>query len=346
MSGHSISIAASSHGRFTPSRGKAEPDTGTWAGDSASQRTGVNVWGFRRWMRSAASSICHLARRPAICSAVTGTAMIFITQALSPWMPIPADISGIFRPCIMTSGISIWRRPRFCWTSRETAGRSPPWPYSASVHFSISWIASRQADRRGRRKTGCPKRRSRRNSFRLHSHFPKPVCGQGPDSSKSGHRHGHAGQEANCRKIISDNNVQTETGPFAPPTYNRIRVIFPSEIGGADWGGGPFNPALGYLFINVNDLGQFNRLKDPELRTRGRGKAGWHQHAWRADRPLSGRRVPADDFAILRLILFCNQPPWGELIAMNVHTGEAAWRVPLGRDRWPAAGEAEHRPSR
>ncbi|HEY5085632.1 MAG TPA: PQQ-binding-like beta-propeller repeat protein, partial [Rhizomicrobium sp.] len=70
--------------------------------------------------------------------------------------------------------------------------------------------------------------------------------------------------EANCRKIIADNKALTDTGPFAPPTYNRVRVIFPSEIGGADWGGASFNPAMGYLFLNVNDLGQFNGVKDPE----------------------------------------------------------------------------------
>ena len=53
-------------------------------------------------------------------------------------------------------------------------------------------------------------------------------------------------------------------GPYAPPTYNHSRVIFPSEIGGANWGGGSFNPQLGYLFINVSDLGQLNGVKaDP-----------------------------------------------------------------------------------
>lgn len=26
----------------------------------------------------------------------------------------------------------------------------------------------------------------------------------------------------------------------------------------------------------------------------------------------------------------CNEPPWGELIAVNANTGDIAWRVPLG----------------
>jgi quinoprotein glucose dehydrogenase len=28
--------------------------------------------------------------------------------------------------------------------------------------------------------------------------------------------------------------------------------------------------------------------------------------------------------------MMCQQPPWGNLTAVNVHTGEFAWRVPLG----------------
>jgi quinoprotein glucose dehydrogenase len=30
------------------------------------------------------------------------------------------------------------------------------------------------------------------------------------------------------------------------------------------------------------------------------------------------------------LNMMCQQPPWGSLTAVNVHTGEFAWRVPLG----------------
>jgi quinoprotein glucose dehydrogenase len=150
--------------------------------------------------------------------------------------------------------------------------------------------------------------------------------------------------EANCRKIIADNNVLTDTGPFAPPTYNRVRVIFPSEIGGADWGGASFNPALGYLFLNVNDLGQFNGVKDPESGPIDTAKiAGTNLRGGRTgpyvDMTPSGRfRDPATR-------LFCNQPPWGELVAVNVNTGDTAWRVPLGvTDSLPADKQNTGRP--
>ena len=41
----------------------------------------------------------------------------------------------------------------------------------------------------------------------------------------------------------------------------------------------------------------------------------------------------------------CQQPPWGELTAVNVNTGEFAWRVPLGVTDSLPAGQAEDRAS-
>jgi quinoprotein glucose dehydrogenase len=41
----------------------------------------------------------------------------------------------------------------------------------------------------------------------------------------------------------------------------------------------------------------------------------------------------------------CQQPPWGELTAVNVNTGEFAWRVPLGvTDSMPAGKQNTGRP--
>jgi quinoprotein glucose dehydrogenase len=36
----------------------------------------------------------------------------------------------------------------------------------------------------------------------------------------------------------------------------------------------------------------------------------------------------------------CQQPPWGELTAVNAATGDTAWRVPLGR---AATTESKHK---
>jgi quinoprotein glucose dehydrogenase len=150
--------------------------------------------------------------------------------------------------------------------------------------------------------------------------------------------------EAACRKLISDNNIQVAMGPYAPPTYNHSRVIFPSEIGGANWGGGSFNPDLGYLFINVNDLGQINGLKDPasgplDLTT----VAGTNIPGGRTG-PYGNLR-PSGRFRDNESAMPCNQPPWGELVAVNVNSGDIAWRVPLGiTDSLPPEKQKTGRP--
>jgi len=44
--------------------------------------------------------------------------------------------------------------------------------------------------------------------------------------------------------------------------------------------------------------------------------------------------------------MFCSQPPWGELVAVNVNTGDIAWRVPLGiTESLPPGKQNTGRPS-
>jgi len=148
--------------------------------------------------------------------------------------------------------------------------------------------------------------------------------------------------EAACRKLIADNNVAVGLGPYAPATYNRSRVIFPSEIGGPNWGGMSFNPTLGYLFVNVNQLGQLNGLKDP---TSGpvnvAALAGTNNPGGRTG-PYANVQ-PSGRFTAMGMP--CNQPPWGEMVAINVNTGDIAWRVPIGiTDSLPADKQNTGRP--
>ena len=43
--------------------------------------------------------------------------------------------------------------------------------------------------------------------------------------------------------------------------------------------------------------------------------------------------------------MMCQQPPWGQLTAVNVNTGEFAWRVPLGvTDSLPPEKQKTGRP--
>jgi quinoprotein glucose dehydrogenase len=132
--------------------------------------------------------------------------------------------------------------------------------------------------------------------------------------------------EAACRKLIE--GVQLG-GPYLPVSYNRLRVQFPGNHGGVNWGGTSFNPQLGYLFVNTNEMGQLSGLKDRDPKSAGPALANGVGNRVDPDGPYEG--VPGGGrFKDNASNMFCQQPPWGELTAVNVNTGEFVWRVPLG----------------
>jgi quinoprotein glucose dehydrogenase len=149
--------------------------------------------------------------------------------------------------------------------------------------------------------------------------------------------------EAACRKLIEGVELG---GPFLPPGYNQLRVQFPGNHGGVNWGGTSFNPRLGYLFANVNELGQLSGLKDHEAKN-GRAIANGQGNRVDPDGPYEG--FPGGGRFSIRGTtsqqLPCQQPPWGELAAVNVNTGEIAWKVTLGvTDSLPEGKQSTGRP--
>jgi quinoprotein glucose dehydrogenase len=132
--------------------------------------------------------------------------------------------------------------------------------------------------------------------------------------------------EAACRKLIEGVQIG---GPYLPQGYNRLRLQFPGNHGGVNWGGVSFNPQLGYLFVNTNEFGQLAGLRDRDPKATDPAQADGvgnrvHPHAPYEGMPGGGR------FRDAASNMMCQQPPWGLLTAVNVNTGEFAWRVPLG----------------
>jgi quinoprotein glucose dehydrogenase len=133
--------------------------------------------------------------------------------------------------------------------------------------------------------------------------------------------------EAYCREFIESNHLRLG-GPYLPLGFERPTVNFPGREGGANWGGGAFDPSLGLFFINANNLGQVEQLKP-----RGDGSMTT------AD-PTSGRFADRDHK------LMCQQPPWGTLTAIDVRSGAIAWQSVLGvSDQLPPAVAKTGRPS-
>lgn len=123
--------------------------------------------------------------------------------------------------------------------------------------------------------------------------------------------------EKYCRDLLAREGGALTGGPFAQ--YGpKLRVIFPSWTGGTNWGGGSYDPKLGYIFVDTKDLANFNKLV-PD------GKGDYTRVG--PDNPPPGM---GDYFWDGRKQWPCQQPPWGRLLAVNVNTGDIAWQVPLG----------------
>jgi membrane-bound PQQ-dependent dehydrogenase (glucose/quinate/shikimate family) len=100
------------------------------------------------------------------------------------------------------------------------------------------------------------------------------------------------------------------------PYGTRMTVVFPGTLGGATWSGVSYDPTLGYVFVNTNEVGALGQMvKQPQ----GAGMA------WRRASSL-GEYARFWDSNLWP----CQKPPWGLLTAVNVNTGEIAWRVTLG----------------
>jgi quinoprotein glucose dehydrogenase len=150
--------------------------------------------------------------------------------------------------------------------------------------------------------------------------------------------------ETACRKLIEGLQLG---GPYLPQGYKRLRVQFPGNHGGVNWGGTSFNPQLGYLFVSTSELGQLAGLTDRDPNAAGQAQAAGQGNRVHPGGPYEG--VPGGGRFSTRDLgpqqLPCQQPPWGYLTAVNVNTGEFAWRVPLGvTDSLPPGKQNTGRP--
>jgi quinoprotein glucose dehydrogenase len=131
---------------------------------------------------------------------------------------------------------------------------------------------------------------------------------------------GEPDHEKFCRDLVGKIGGIHNEGPYTPYSSKEIRVIFPGQQGGPNYGGVAVDPKLGYVFVNARNVGGMGRLdKTPES----------DGVAYRRFSPLGPGSFNAR-FWNPATQLPCQPPPWAELMAVNANTGEIAWRVPLG----------------
>lgn len=133
-----------------------------------------------------------------------------------------------------------------------------------------------------------------------------------------------------CEGLFDAEGGAHNDGPFTPMGM-RPTVVFPGSLGGANWGGGAFDPKLGFFFINTREDGQIGRMirttdAKPPVTVNGLGEDISANAYIRI-----GPKGPLTSFAEPKTGWPCQRPPWGELTAIDVNTGDIAWRIPFGR---------------
>src|SRR5437588_1885891 len=116
-----------------------------------------------------------------------------------------------------------------------------------------------------------------------------------------------------CQELFTENQMQPGP-PFTPLPLEGNALFFPSTLGGGNWGGVSVDASLGLLFVNVMNIGQWGHMEKRGSEFVRTSAYGPYARFW--DRET---RVP------------CQNPPFGELVAVDLASGDIKWRSALGR---------------
>jgi len=125
-----------------------------------------------------------------------------------------------------------------------------------------------------------------------------------------------------CRDMIAK---ARHDGLYTPPSLQGT-IVYPFTGGGTNWGGLAFDQAHDIVYVNTSNVMHLvtlikrkdfdatrERFQDTEVSPNDGAPFGMMRQTM-----LSPFHIP------------CNPPPWGQLHAVDMHTGKILWSVPLG----------------
>ncbi len=110
---------------------------------------------------------------------------------------------------------------------------------------------------------------------------------------------------------------------FTPPSYQGT-LMLPGMLGGANWGGGAFDPDTDLLYVKTTNVAHVARVSKPD-------KSQTNPHASEVDADWSGDLKGTN--ATFHDGLPLTKPPYGQLTAVDLSQGTIAWKEALGD--WP-----------
>jgi len=139
------------------------------------------------------------------------------------------------------------------------------------------------------------------------------------------------GKDEQERQWCADKIKAARAGEIYTPPSLQGTLVFPSNVGGVNWGSAAYDGKRHLLFVNTNRLPILVKLiPRDEL-------AHAQMNATESDR-MHGEFAPqrGAPYAMFRTPLLspsglpCNAPPWGTVAAVDLFAGKKVWDVPLG----------------
>jgi quinoprotein glucose dehydrogenase len=139
------------------------------------------------------------------------------------------------------------------------------------------------------------------------------------------------GKDAQERQWCADKIRAARSGDIYIPPSLQGTMVFPSNVGGVNWGSAAYDPQRHVLVADTNRLPIFVKMIPRDEYEPAR------KSATSEDR-LHGEfgRQSGAPYAMFRTPLLspsglpCNAPPWGTVAAVDLFTGKKVWDVPLG----------------
>lgn len=118
------------------------------------------------------------------------------------------------------------------------------------------------------------------------------------------------------------------SGMYSPPTTEGAGVLsYPDSAGGVQWGGVAFDPKSQTAIVNTSHITQYIKLWPRDVYERIAGGSGNEQGFYPQKGAPFGMSLHT---AVNWLGMPCWKPPFGELVAIDMHTGNVKWRRPIG----------------
>ena len=122
-------------------------------------------------------------------------------------------------------------------------------------------------------------------------------------------------------------------GPLFTPPSLQGTLQRPGASGGANWGGAAFDPETGMLYVRTSEDADTNQVclntgNDPEVDVEYSNNCpyGATLVMYREAGGPGAVKTPKSKLGAIPLI----KPPYAHLVAINLNSGEIAWKVPFG----------------